>query len=70
MNRKTEVTLYPDKIVSEYAGRDGVDKRVIEGPELKEKFTMGCMRIFEAFMFDPHGEVIFRVVEEVDNDDR
>lgn len=66
MNIKTVVTLYPNKIVSEYAGRDGVDKCVIEGPELKEKFTIGCMRIFEAFMFDPHGEVVFRVVEDKD----
>ena len=63
MNRKTVVTLYPDKIVCEYAGTDGVNKRVIEGPKLKERFTYGCMRIFESFMFDPHGEIVFRVAE-------
>ena len=68
MNRKTVVTLYPDKIVLEYAGSDGVGKRVIEGPELKEKFTYGCELIFESFMFDPHGEVVFRVVEGKDEE--
>lgn len=70
MNKKTIVTLYQDKIVCEYAGTDGVNKCVLNGPELKEKFTYICTRIFESFMFDPHGEVVFRVVEEIDNDVR
>lgn len=70
MNIKTVVTLYQDKIVAEYLGQDGKDTHVIDGKDvasLKDTYERGCQFLFDAFMGNPHGELVFRVVEDIDN---
>lgn len=69
MNIKTVVTLYPDKIVAEYFGQDGKDTHVIEGKDvasLKAVYERGGQFLFDAYMSEPHGELVFRVGGEAD----
>ncbi len=66
MNIRTVVTLYQDKIVAEYFGQDGKDTQVIDGKvvaSLKDSYVSGCQFLFDAFMSNPHGELVFRAVE-------
>jgi len=66
MNIKTVVTLYSDKIVAEYLGQDGKDSQVIDRKDvasLKDSYESGCQFLFDAFMSEPHGELVFRAVE-------